>query len=280
VLSTGLPRWQVLRIVQGETAYQDHLGLIEWDDEAERCAALGLPMPDALDAWSILFHGDGGARRRHMEAVRLRGQRVGSFPADSAHSQRLEATWLPSGRQTGTFGLRCQEGGLQRLVAAYPMTNSTGSEPLHLHSVMPLRRGLEAVVEFEDAEGIPIRAMLPAPFRFGTRLGPGRDLHGHLWLLADRFEHTPSGVPSGSIGLTGSGGVSTDHTRFVGQIETSESVMAWGQRMHRMSLRLSWGRRSRLISLWAADTGSGDHQPGGWIQGCGRLQMGFAADHP
>ena len=280
VLSTGLPRWQVLRIVQGETAYQDRLGLIEWDDEAERCSALGLPMPEAMDSWSILFQGDGGARRRHMEDVRLRGRRVGSFPAGSEHSHRVEAMWLPSGSVTGTFGLRSQEGGLQRLLAAYPMTNSTANEPLHLHSVVPRRQGMEAAVEFEDAEGIPIRALVPAPIRFGTRLGPGRDMHGHLWLLADMVQPTQTGSTSGSLGLVSAGGISTDRTQFEGRIEASETVMAWGRRMRRLSLRIPWGSRSRLISLWAKDSGSHGLMPGGWIHGYGRMQMDFVADHP
>jgi len=280
VLSTGLPRWQVLRIVQGETAYQDHLGLIEWDDETERRSALGLPMPEAMDFWSILFQGDGGARRRHLEEVRLRGRRVGSFPAGSEHPYRVEATWLPSGSGTGTFGLRSQEGGLQRLLAAYPMTNSTAYEPLHVHSVVPRRQGMEAAVEFEDAEGIPIRALVPTPFRFGNRLGPDRDLHGHLWLLADTVEPTQVGSRSSSIGLASASGISTDQTQFQGRIEASEIVTAWGRRMNRMSLRIPWGSRSRLISLWAKDSGNHDLMPGGWIHGYGRMQTDFVTDHP
>jgi hypothetical protein len=160
------------------------------------------------------------------------------------------------------------------------MTNSTANEPLHLHSVVPRRQGMEAAVEFEDAEGIPIRALVPAPIRFGTRLAPGRDLYGHLWLLADTVEPTQVGSTSSSKGLTSASGISTDPTQFQGWIEASEIVMAWGRRMHRLSLRTPWGSRSRLISLWAKDSGSHGLTPGSWIHGYGRMQMDFVADHP
>ena len=43
VLVTGLTEKTVLRVGQGEMAYLDSLGLVDWDSEAERDAALGNP---------------------------------------------------------------------------------------------------------------------------------------------------------------------------------------------------------------------------------------------
>jgi hypothetical protein len=42
-LATGLDQDTLLRIDQGEMAYQDSLGIIEWEDAEEREARLGAP---------------------------------------------------------------------------------------------------------------------------------------------------------------------------------------------------------------------------------------------
>jgi len=210
-------------------------------------------------------------RVRHLDEVRLRGRRIGSFPASTQGHPRMEALWFPTGPDTGTFGLRSQEGTLARLVTAYPLATSTTQEPLHLNVCTPRSHGLEALVEVEDRQGIPIRALLPAPFRLGQAPDPGRSLRGHFWMLGEGLELVPSSSPGRSIGLSSAGAMESANTLFVGQVEAIQPTRSWGSTLQRLSLRIPWRRSDRLIPLWLAGVQGNGIEPGSWVSGRARL---------
>jgi hypothetical protein len=267
VLVTRIPRPQVLRIVQGETAYEDHLGLITWDSDEERATALGLQHPQPSGAWEAIFQGDRQACDQHLERLLHHGARLGTFPSFMEDYTRLQTTWLPSGSSAGTLGIIARGKDHAHLLAAYPMVMMEPAERLVLLEVAFQNQGLEAFVVAEDSAGTPIRALIPAPFASASALEPGNSIYVQLSIWTQALERLETGGSFQGIGTASPPPGFEDGQTFVGQIEAIHRFVAWGQPLLCLRLRSPGANGRRPLCVLMAESslvelGVGDHVHG------------------
>lgn len=166
-LVTGLDQDTVLKIEQGEMAYQDSLDIIEWDDEADREARLGAPdllEDEPADGERRLFEGHGnhweclfpdaetGIAQCLPEAIE-RGELVGSHPSPSPDFQAVHALEQRFGTGLSTLLIIGDRDDQKLLATAYPVAGPGAVHRLEIDRVRRWSGALEAVVEAATSFG-------------------------------------------------------------------------------------------------------------------------------
>jgi hypothetical protein len=218
VRMTGLPRAQVVRAVQGETAYEDHLGLITWDSPEERAADLGLPSPGLPEVWEAIFADTPQAHEAHLREVLARGRRLGSYPSFLDGCTRIQTLWQASGPCSGTLGIVGRRRDQAAILAAYPIATADPGVSIRIREVELQEQGLVALVSAETATGSTLRGLLPAPFASIVAIHPGADLQVYLSVWANHVERFVESADA-------------DGFTFQGRLQSLSEVMAWGEPM-------------------------------------------------
>ena len=220
--ATGLPRAQVLRAVQGETAYEDHLGLITWDSAEERASDLGLPTPGPPEVWEPIFADDAQAYAALLRDVQARGRRLGSYPTVLDGCIRIQTLWQASGPNSGTLGIVGRRHDHSITLAAYPIATVDALVPIRIQEVTVQEQGLVALVSAETASGASLRGLLPAPFASIVAIKPGAELRVHLSIWASQVERL-DGAPAPEA--------ETGAFTFRGRLHSMAEALAWDRPM-------------------------------------------------
>ena len=261
---TGLPRAQVLRAVQGETAYEDHLGLITWDSAEERAAALGLPSTALPAAWAAIYGGDTQGHAAHLREVLVRGQRLGSYPGFLDGGSRMQTLWKASGSCSATLGIAGRRRDHAAILAVYPIATADPLVPIRILEVTLQDQGLAALITAETADGASLRGLLPAPFASIIAIQPGAELRVYLSIWANQVERLEgnSDAVAGADGFT-----------FQGRLQALTKTVAWDQPMLLLGLD-----GDPAIQVWAKPGSLPRLQLGERLRGHGQIILWPASE--
>ena len=210
---TAAPRAAIEFVDRAEFAYQDSLGLVEWDDEEERSATLGVPAPprepgraatiDAAEAPMHEGHGDHWACVvENLDAFVQEDLRpmpgpehlLFSVPSRTPRWEFVTARSLPGGTALTGWRLDGARGDSEEIITAYPVALDGISHPLTLHRARVWEADCEAIVEAATAFGAPLAYFDTAFLHPWNEWGPDEQVRVQLAAFAYTLEPAPDQV--------------------------------------------------------------------------------------
>ena len=249
VLVTGLALEVVQQVDQGEAAYLDDLGLLEWQDEEARDSRVGSPAPweDAPRPegqgthWDCITSDDSGFIRRHLQRRPGPEQLLFAVGAPNRHWAGIAARTIPQAPGLETWRLDGAIGSGEALITAYPVARDGALQPLTLHQVQVQEGDCEAIVMASTRFGAALAYFDPAFLHPWNEWGPGEEVPVRLAAFAHSLapvaDLAPSeGLARGKACFFPLPSGNPDKFGFQGPVTGVEVHQAWEQTFYRLDV--------------------------------------------